>query len=104
MRQTTARSATRLRDGVAAGSAHPAAMRTTWIARDDPAAPSRLALSGFAQQPFGILDVIQGELTGFNQVRHDRPGAAEDGKKFIGQAPLYRLAGNHGFKHMGVAD
>src|SRR6185503_10378788 len=102
MQQTTARNATRLRDGAAAGAAHPAAMRTAWIARDDPAAPSRLTLSGFAQQPFGVLDVIHGELTGFNQMRHDRPGAAKDGKEFIGQAPLYRLPGSHGFKHMGV--
>src|SRR6185312_16555704 len=104
MRQTTARNAPLQRGGAAAGSTHPTAMQTAWIARDDPAAPSRLVLFGLAQYPFGVLEVIHGELTGLDQMRHDRPGAAEDGKEFIGQAPLYRLAGNHGFKNIGVAD
>src|SRR5690348_12604997 len=104
MQQTTTRNARKLRDDAAAESAHPAAMRRASIARDDPAASSRLILSGFAQYPFGVLDVIHGQLTGLDQMRHDGPGAAKDGKEFSGQAPLYRLAGNHGFKNIGVAD
>src|SRR6185503_15297105 len=53
----------------------------------------------------GVLDVVQGELAGLNQVRHHRLGStAEQGQQVVDQAALRRITGDHRLENVRIAD
>jgi hypothetical protein len=57
-----------------------------------------------AQKFFGFLDVCEGELAGFDQVRHDRLGApAEQRQQVVNELALGDLAGDSGLEDYALS-
>src|SRR5450432_3731044 len=107
-RRTTPSSGSALRCSAAATSALPPGKRIQSIAVNDsptPASSRPLPLRKFSQRFFGGSDVVHRELPGLDQVRHHGlRSSAEQSEQFIDQSGLRRVARNHGFENMRVAD
>src|SRR4029077_18344362 len=111
-RPSTASTADARRCAVAPASPAIRTPRTTSIATSDPRVPPEAKTSS----PFAFLrhllegvlrlsDVIEGELAGFHEARHDGFGAAvEEREQIIYECRVRLVPRNDGLEDVGVAD
>src|SRR5262245_22015934 len=96
MTPATRRSAPRRPGGAATGRRRTRRARTTSIATGDRAAPRSLALplgGEVAQQLLRVLDVLVGELSRLDEVRHHRLRfSAEEPEQIVDEPPLRGFA------------